>query len=316
MAMVGQDISKAIELLHSGKLVAIPTETVYGLAGNALDKSAVLSIFEAKKRPSFDPLIIHSTQEKIFNWVKDIPEKAQILAKTFWPGSLTLVLPKADTIPFEVSSGLDTVGVRVPQHALALELLAQIDFPLAAPSANPFGYISPTTAQHVQDQLGDAIPYILDGGPCSVGIESTIVGFEDHQPVVYRLGGISIEAIEAVIGPIKVKTNASSDPRSPGMLKSHYAPRKPLHLSKNIQEETDSPDTAYLLFSEPLPNIPLQRQYFLSDKGDHFVAAARLYAQLRSIDQSPYKAIIAQLLPEQGLGRAINDRLVRASVRE
>lgn len=314
--MVSQDIREAIRILSEGGLVAIPTETVYGLAGNALDVSAVLSIFEAKRRPSFDPLIIHSTQDKIFSWVKEVPEQAQQLAQACWPGPLTLVLPKADSIPFEVTSGLDTVGIRVPDHALTLALLAEIDFPLAAPSANPFGYISPTTAQHVQDQLGDAIPMILDGGPCEVGIESTIVGFEDGKPCIYRLGGISVEAIEAVLGTVQVKVNMASNPRAPGQLKSHYAPKKPLLLKEQILTEEDNPETAYLLFSEAIPGIPEERQFFLSDKGDFFVAAARLYAQLRALDQSQYRRIIAQLLPESGLGRAINDRIQRAAVRD
>jgi L-threonylcarbamoyladenylate synthase len=316
MAVVSQDIREAIRILSEGGLVAIPTETVYGLAGNALDVSAVLSIFEAKRRPSFDPLIIHSTQEKIFSWVKEVPEQAQQLAQACWPGPLTLVLPKADSIPFEVTSGLDTVGIRVPDHALTLALLAEIDFPLAAPSANPFGYISPTTAQHVQDQLGDAIPMILDGGPCEVGIESTIVGFEDGKPCIYRLGGISVEAIEAVIGTVQVKVNMASNPRAPGQLKSHYAPKKPLLLKEQIVLSEDDEDTAYLLFSEPIVGIPEDKQFFLSDKGDFFVAAARLYAQLRALDQSQYRRIIAQLLPESGLGRAINDRIQRAAVRD
>lgn len=316
MAVLSQNIKEAIRILSEGGLVAIPTETVYGLAGNALDVSAVLSIFEAKRRPSFDPLIIHSTQDKIFSWVKDVPEKAQRLAEACWSGPLTLVLPKADCIPFEVTSGLETVGVRVPDHPLTLALLQEIDFPLAAPSANPFGYISPTTAQHVQDQLGDAIPMILDGGSCEVGIESTIVGFESGEPCIYRLGGISVEAIEAIIGPVQVKVNMASNPRAPGQLKSHYAPQKPLLLKEQIDIEEDNPDTAYLLFSEPVSGVPEGRQFFLSDKGDLFVAAARLYAQLRALDQSQYKRIIAQLLPESGLGRAINDRLQRAAVRD
>jgi L-threonylcarbamoyladenylate synthase len=314
MAIINKDISSAIHILREGGLVAIPTETVYGLAGNAQDVSAVLSIFEAKKRPSFDPLIIHSTREKIFQWVKDIPDAAYQLADAFWPGPLTLVLPKTACIPFEVTSGLDTVGIRVPRHPLTLELLECIDFPLAAPSANPFGYISPTTAQHVQDQLGDAIPMILDGGACQIGIESTIIGFEGSQPCLYRLGGIAIESIEAVIGRVELKVNMASDPRAPGQLKSHYAPRKPLLIRKEIRLEEDHPETAYLLFSSIIPGIPPERQFLLSEKGDLFVAAARVYAQLRALDQSPYQRIIACLLPEHGLGPAINDRLLRASV--
>lgn len=316
MAIISKDIRAAEEVLVNGGLVAIPTETVYGLAGNALDVSAVLSIFEAKKRPSFDPLIVHSTKDKIFNWVKNVPAAAQKLADNFWPGSLTLVLPKSDKIPFEVTSGLDTVGVRVPRHPMALELLDRLPFPLAAPSANPFGYISPTKAQHVADQLGDAIPFILDGGPCEVGIESTIVGFENGQPVVYRLGGIAVEDIEKITGPVNVKINSASDPRSPGMLKSHYAPKAPLLIKEHIDPADDTSETAYLLLDKKIRGIDSKRQFLLSSKGDLFVAAARLYAQLRAIDREGWSPIVTSLLPEEGLGRAINDRLRRAAFRE
>lgn len=314
MTKMGADIPTAAKALSEGGIVAIPTETVYGLAGNALDKSAVLRIFEAKKRPSFDPLIIHSTKEKIFQWVKDVPPVANSLAEHFWPGPLTLVLPRSEDIPFEVTSGLDTVGVRVPRHPLTLALLQQLPFPLAAPSANPFGYISPTTAQHVMDQLGEEVDYILDGGACEVGIESTIVGFENGLPVIYRLGGIPVEAIEQIAGKVQVKVSSSSDPRAPGMLKSHYAPQTPLELS-DLQVIQDSPNTGYLLFSEPLKGVPAERQYFLSDKGDIYVAAARLYAMLRALDNKGFSRIVAQLLPELGLGMAINDRLRRAAAR-
>jgi len=315
MALIGRDIQVAKTYLTEGKLVAIPTETVYGLAANALNKEAVLDIFSAKKRPSFDPLIIHSTKDKIFRWVTAVPEKARQLADTFWPGSLTLVLPKSEEVPFEVTSGLDTVGIRVPKHDLTQDLLAQLDFPLAAPSANPFGYISPTTAQHVNDQLGEEVDYILDGGACDIGIESTIVGFESGEPVIYRLGGLTVEAIESVVGRVNIRVNQASDPRAPGMLKAHYAPGKPLILADDLSMVKDDPDAACLLFGVS-PDIPADRCFNMSDRGDYYEAAARLYALLRELDHSPYKKIYARLLPEEGLGLAINDRLRRAAAQE
>ncbi|MFZ4635519.1 MAG: L-threonylcarbamoyladenylate synthase, partial [Saprospiraceae bacterium] len=187
---IGSDLSRAVHLLNDGYLVGIPTETVYGLAGNALNPAAVASIFEAKNRPSFDPLIVHiSDATELTRYALTLPEAARRLASLFWPGPLTLLLPRRAVIPDLVTSGLDRVALRVPAHEMALQLLQALDFPLAAPSANPFGYVSPTTAQHVVDQLGGRIPYVLDGGACAVGLESTIVGFEADGVVVYRLGG-------------------------------------------------------------------------------------------------------------------------------
>ncbi|MES2733756.1 MAG: L-threonylcarbamoyladenylate synthase, partial [Bacteroidota bacterium] len=187
-ARIGTNISHAIDLLQQGEVVAIPTETVYGLAGNALNTKAVARIFSVKNRPTFDPLIIHTNSlEKVLQFVDEMPAQAKTLAQACWPGPLTLLLPRKDSIPDLVTSGLDTVAVRIPNHSLTLSLLEALEFPLAAPSANPFGYISPTTAEHVYNQLGKKIPYILDGGPCLVGIESTIVGFEDGEPTIYRL---------------------------------------------------------------------------------------------------------------------------------
>nr|WP_310590383.1 L-threonylcarbamoyladenylate synthase [Dyadobacter sp. NIV53] len=228
MAIIDNDVQLAKQFLLKGQLVAIPTETVYGLAGNALDEKSVLSIFEVKNRPSFDPLIIHTDSlDKLKNYVTDLPASARNLAIAFWPGPLTLLLPKKSIIPDLVTSGLDHVAVRIPNHPLTLELLRQLEFPLAAPSANPFGYISPTKSEHVNAQLGEKIPYILDGGECGVGIESTIVGFVNDIPTVYRLGGLAIDEIENIVGKVNVLPHSSSNPQAPGMLKSHYAPRKP-----------------------------------------------------------------------------------------
>ena len=235
MAEIGKDINKAKELLEAGKLVAIPTETVYGLAANALNAEAVTGIFTAKNRPFFDPLIVHvASLDQANRYIKSIPAPLRQLAESYWPGPLTLLVERGESIPDLVTSGLSTVGIRCPSHPLTRELLELTNFPLAAPSANPFGYVSPTTPAHVADQLGDRIPYILDGGPCTVGIESTIVGIEQGKCAVYRMGGLDVEAIEEVVGKIELKTS-SSNPKAPGQLQSHYAPRKKV-ITGNIEE--------------------------------------------------------------------------------
>ncbi|MEI7585439.1 L-threonylcarbamoyladenylate synthase [Runella sp.] len=319
MAIIGTDISYVKQLLQAGQVVGIPTETVYGLAGNAFDEDAVLKIFTVKNRPQFDPLIVHTdTLSKLTSFIADFPEKAQKLAKAFWPGPLTLLLPKSDEISDLVTSGLSTVAVRIPNHSLTLELLSTLDFPLAAPSANPFGYISPTSAQHVEKQLGKKIPYILDGGESQVGIESTIVGFEGDEAVVYRLGGTSVEALEKIIGTVKLVAHSSSNPKAPGMLKSHYSPRKPLfitdfeQLSKNYSKEK----IGYLSFQIAIENVSLENQRILSLTGSYSEAAKHLFSYMRQLDSLPIDVIYAELLPEKDLGRAINDRIRRAAVRE
>lgn len=317
MAEIGKDIHKAAELLKRGKLVAIPTETVYGLAANAFNSEAVLNVFEAKARPHFDPLIVHSSSAE---WVKqhvaETSPMAQILMDEFWPGPLTLVLPKKEIVPDVVTSGLDNVAVRVPSHPMTQDLLRMLDFPLAAPSANPFGYVSPTTAQHVQDQLGDKIDYILDGGPTTVGLESTIIGFEEGKPVVFRLGGLSIDVIEDVVGKVELSLNQSSDPKAPGMLKSHYAPGKPLYFGNPGEMITDfeGKRIGFLGFMTRLEFLPPQQQLILSPHGDLHEAAVNLFAFMREFEKLPVDLILAERLPDIGLGRAINDRLRRASV--
>lgn len=318
MAIISKDISLAKDFLNKGQLIAIPTETVYGLAGNALDEKSVLSIFEVKNRPSFDPLIVHTdSMEKIAKLVDHIPAVAFALAKEFWPGPLTILLPKKPSIPDLVTSGLDTVAVRIPNHPLTLELLSQLDFPLAAPSANPFGYISPTSAQHVDQQLGQKIPYILDGGECGVGIESTIIGFPDDVPTIYRLGGLAIEAIEKVAGKVALMPHSSSNPQAPGMLKSHYAPKKPFFLSARENFPTDTDRTyGYLLFNQYINGIDKKNQRILSPTGDIKEAAHHLFSYLRDLDAQPFTQIWAEYVPDIDLGRAINDRLKRAAAVE
>jgi len=320
MAEIGKDIIHAKSLLEAGKLVGIPTETVYGLAGNALNPDAVASIFETKKRPSFDPLIIHSdSMEKIKRWVLKIPEKLKILADEFWPGPLTLLLPRESIVPDLVTSGLDRVAVRIPSHPLTLELLKSLEFPLAAPSANPFGYISPTRPEHVQKQLGDQIPYILDGGACKVGLESTIVGIEDDQIFIYRLGGLDVREIEALVGLVQIKTYSSSNPAAPGLLESHYAPSKPFilgDLDQLIQEHKhDKKRMGILSLQRIFSNMPIESQMMLSEKGDLKEAAQNLFAAMRALDELDLDLILAERMPDQGLGKAINDRLNRAAAK-
>jgi L-threonylcarbamoyladenylate synthase len=318
MAEVGVDIERAAAFLRQGQLVAIPTETVYGLAGNALDVKAVSSIFETKNRPSFDPLILHvASLEQVSPFVSEFPEKLKRLAEAFWPGPLTVLLPRKASVPDLVTSGLDRVAVRVPNHPLTLALLAQLDFPLAAPSANPFGYISPTQAGHVDAQLGTQIPYILDGGACDVGLESTIVGMEEEQVVIYRLGGLDLSKIEAVVGQVTVQAHSSSNPSAPGQLASHYAPRKPFVLG-NLQELVpqliqQGKEVGILSFSTHFPAVSADRQVVLSATQNLQEAAQRLFMGMRLLDESAADLILAEFVPEIGLGRAINDRLKRAA---
>ncbi|AEI50101.1 L-threonylcarbamoyladenylate synthase [Runella slithyformis] len=318
MAIIGTDILTVKKLLEAGEVAGIPTETVYGLAGNAFDDDAVLKIFSVKNRPQFDPLIVHTHSiSAVSAFVRSFPKKARQLADAFWPGPLTLLLPKSDAVSDLVTSGLDTVAVRIPSHPLTLALLSSLDFPLAAPSANPFGYISPTSALHVDQQLGSKIPYILNGGESQVGIESTIVGFEGEETIVYRLGGTSIEAIEGIIGPVAQVVHSTSNPKAPGMLKSHYAPRKPLFI--NQLSETlkcyPSDKIGSLTFENVLPELPVDHQRILSPAANYAEAAKRLFAYMRQLDTLPIDVIHAELLPEKDLGRAINDRIRRAAVR-
>jgi len=313
MAEIGKDIKKARQLLESGELVAIPTETVYGLAGNALEKASVVKIFEAKNRPEFDPLIVHvPSLEKASRYADKIPDKAFLLAEKFWPGPLTIVLRKKPVIPDIVTSGLDSVGLRCPDHALTQALLSELSFPIAAPSANPFGYVSPTTPEHVNEQLGNKIHYILDGGSCSVGIESTIVGFENDSPIVYRMGGLTIEKIESIVGRVEVQLHSSSNPKAPGQLKSHYSPSRKVIIG-NVEEllqKYPGHNSGVLSFQRDFKS---PNQIILSESGSLEEAAQNLFTALRKLDKVDVEVILAELVPDHGLGRAINDRLRRAA---
>lgn len=316
MAEIGKDISKAKDFLEKEQLVAIPTETVYGLAANALNPIAVAKIFEAKERPTFDPLIVHThSLNEVSKFVTNIHPSLLKLAQTFWPGPLTLLLPKRDIIPNLVTSGLDRVGVRIPNHTLTLELLKQLNFPLAAPSANPFGYISPTTAEHVDRQLGTKIPYILDGGACEVGLESTIVGEENGEIIVYRLGGLSIDDIALVVGKVSVQLNQSSNPKAPGQLKSHYAPKKSVYIGDviELQNTYANKKIGAIVFGDDIKLNETITVKKLSSSKNYQEAAVNLFSFLRELDEADVDVIIADLLPEQGLGLAINDRLRRAA---
>jgi L-threonylcarbamoyladenylate synthase len=316
VAEIGKNIDLVADLLLKGGLVGIPTETVYGLAANALNEKAVLSIFEAKQRPFFDPLIIHvSSLETAKNYAHFTDKRLELLAKTFWPGPLTLLLLKKELVPALVTSGLEQVAVRVPNHPLTLELLKKIEIPLAAPSANPFGYVSPTQPKHVNDQLGAKVDYILDGGSCAVGIESTIVGIEDDKLCVFRLGGLAIEEIEKVAGEVELRINNSSNPKAPGQLKNHYAPKKPLFVGdlKKLYHKHLPQKKVFICFGEISPDLKNEEVFNLSKTKNTSEAAVNLFKFLRLADESSAEIVLCELLPDTGLGQAINDRLRRAA---
>lgn len=317
MIKISTALEEARQILEREELVAIPTETVYGLAGNIFSETAIKKIFETKKRPFFNPLIVHiDSIEKLDQIASDIPEKAALLASTFWPGSLTLVLKKNPTIPDTITAGKNTVAVRIPNHPLTLALLQSLDFPLAAPSANPFGSISPTTAFHVADYFPTAVEMVLDGGPCANGIESTIIGFEEDTPILYRLGAISKEEIEAVIGPIKMGNKNDHAPAAPGMLSRHYAPVTKIIVSSNIErsiQEYDNSKIGVITFNSRVESKKISAIEILSHKGDLKEATANLYAAMHRLDKLDLDIIITAYFPQNQLGSSINDRLLRAT---
>ena len=314
---VGVDVVRAARLLREGKLVSFATETVYGLGANALDVNAVARVFAVKSRPHFDPLIVHIAER---SWLPRLvtawSETAERLAARFWPGPLTLVLPKTELVPDLVTAGLPSVAVRMPSHPIALELLRLADVPVAAPSANLFGQLSPTCAEHVADRLGDQIDYLLDGGPCSVGVESTVLLLESSRAVLLRPGGVALEEIEACIGsvalPSRVTTSDQEAAPSPGMLPQHYAPRTPLEIVENL-DALVSPNRCGLLTLQAHPAASrFAAVEVLSVSGDLTEAAANFFAALRRLDAAGTEQIVAVLFPNRGLGRALNDRLTRA----
>lgn len=306
-----QGIANAAALLRQGKLVAIPTETVYGLGADATNDDAVAAIFAAKGRPQFNPLIVHGASFAAVEKYVEFSQTARNLAEKFWPGALTLVLPKKTNCPLSllVSAGLDTVAVRVPAAPVAKAILEKSGVPIAAPSANLSGSISPTTAEHVQTSLGDGVDLIIDAGPCDLGLESTIVGFIGNTPVLLRPGALSTKALEDELGhSLGRHTEAETQPLSPGQLKSHYAPRAQLRLNAHDVQNGEAllgfgPD----IFSTSGPTINL------SEKGDVQQAAARLFSALHELDRSGVNTIAVMPIPDHGLGEAINDRLKRAA---
>lgn len=371
MALIGQSVEAAASHLRQGQPVAVPTETVYGLAANALDAEALLRVFEVKERPLRDPLIVHlASVDQLERYAKEVPEPAYKLLDAFSPGPLTLILPKSSLLPDLLSAGLPTAGFRIPAHPLTLELLRMLDLPLAAPSANLFGRISPTTASHVADQLGTRIPYILDGGPCRVGIESTILDLSGSRPVLLREGGIPADRIMATLGlqSLHRQTTAGglqgppsasglgqpsgsglhppsgsglgppigqddSALKAPGTLLHHYAPVVPLlcyqgdpylinllgnlnHHGSDLFPVTPRNKVGFLRYRYPVPvadhrDSPCE---ILSPAGDQTEAARQLYGAMRRLEKL-CDLILAELLPAQGLGAAVNDRLLRASAR-
>ncbi|WP_438989852.1 L-threonylcarbamoyladenylate synthase [Polaribacter sp.] len=316
MSIISKDIQKAVQLLTNEQLVAIPTETVYGLAGNIFSEKAINSIFSTKKRPFFNPLIVHiPSVEFLENVVTHIPKKAKLLADAFWPGSMTLVLKKNRKIPDLITAGKDTVAVRVPNHPVTLSLLRQLAFPLAAPSANPFGSISPTKPSHVENYFKNDIQMVLDGGSCKNGIESTIIGFENEEPIIYRLGALPLEDIEAVVGKIAIKNKKEQNPEAPGMLARHYAPKTKTFLVNDVLSELKkhpNKKIGVLVFKDSINNDSVT-EIILSEKGVMQEAASNLYNSLHLLDTYHLDVIIAERFPENGLGTSINDRLQRAT---
>lgn len=317
------NIVRLAQALLEGRLVAVPTETVYGLAGHALDTAACARIFEAKGRPAHDPLIVHVSDLAMLDQVAERQPEVESLVAAFWPGPLTLILRRKPIVPDLVTSGLNTVAVRISAHPSMQRLIARAGCPLAAPSANPFGYISPTTSEHVVAQLGDRIDFILEGGPCPIGLESTILDLvTDSQPRILRPGAVTEEQIAEVLGTEVSGFAPSGEEKTdqvvlaPGLLDRHYSPSTPLQLRAGPfeQGELDNlpPDVAALCIRKPASRI--DRVFWLSEDGNEEVVARRLFSVLRELDQGGFAAIQAEPAPSNdGLGRAINDRLRRAA---
>jgi L-threonylcarbamoyladenylate synthase len=313
-----ENISFLSEKLLGGELVAVPTETVYGLAANAFDEAACAEIFRAKDRPFFDPLIVHVAADYDLGTIAEVNSLVARLGSFFWPGPLTLVLRKKPVIPDLVTAGLDSVAVRIPRHPVLQRLLHACRVPLAAPSANPFSYVSPTTARHVEEGLGGRVEHILDGGPCEVGVESTILDIRNPvKPAVLRPGGIPREAISRVLGVEVGVSAASGGEMMPGQLKKHYSPRcsSQLHDGLGDAQPLAHPEEAYLFYQRPTsPEVAAAANVFwLTQSGEDSEAARRLFQVLREIDARDFVRLHAELAPPRGLGQAINDRLRRAA---
>lgn len=317
MTEISSDIEKARLILEANELVAIPTETVYGLAANAFNEEAVKKIFKLKKRPTFNPLIVHIKSVEYLNEIaQNIPGLAWKLAEKFWPGPLTLLLEKKNKIPEIVTAGNTTVAIRMPNHKLTLELLSQLPFPVAAPSANPFMSISPTKPEHVKTYFDGKLKFILDGGICREGIESTIIGFSDGKAVLYRQGSCGISDIEKITGKLISPKKTAKIIEAPGMLKRHYAPKTRFVLATNYLKEIqkyEDKKVGLMLFSPVNETSQTITYRFLSEKDSLKEAAANLYSTLIDLDAMKLDIIIAGYVPNKGIGKSINDRLERAA---
>ena len=309
-------VSEAARLLKEGEVVAIPTETVYGLAGNAFEPKALAKIFAAKERPTFDPLIVHIADiAQLTDIAKDIPDSAYKLAEAYWPGPMTIILPKKDCIPDLCTSALPSVAVRFPSHPIAQAIIKESGLPLAAPSANLFKHVSPTTAEHVAAQLADRIAGIVDGGPCSVGVESSIISLVG-EPTVMRPGAITPEMFKAVLGEVKIKESTSKPGQpmlAPGQCDTHYRPQVPLYYGEVPAGYTLPEHTVRIAFGPQAGPIPATVN--LSATGDMVEATSKLYAFMHDLDKSEYDLILVDPIPNTGVGMALNDRLKRASIK-
>lgn len=319
LAQIIKDVSLAKAALDTNKLVAIPTETVYGLAANGTSAVALKKIFEAKGRPINNPLILHFKDvEDIRPFVTELTNEVSILASHFWPGPLTLLLPKSGKVPEIVTAGSNRVAVRIPNHPVALQLLKILDYPLAAPSANPSGYISPTLPEHVEKQLGEKISLILDGGPCQSGIESTILGWENGLPIIYRKGVITAEQIGAVLGKIPQFKGKTEVLEAPGMSSSHYAPNTRTlvtHELEKVIEKHIHKKIGLITFNKQT-GFKLEKEIVLSPESSLEEMAQKLYASMHELDELGLDLIIIEKAPAEGIGKAINDRLQRSSFEE
>ncbi len=304
-------IHLACELLRKGEIVAFPTETVYGLGADALNGYAVAKVFEIKKRPRFDPIIVHvSDMEWVKKIVKEVPFEAKRIMEKFWPGPLTIVLEKNEKIPDIVTAGLKTVAIRMPSHPVAKNLISSFGRPIAAPSANPFGYISPTKASHVAKILKDKVPLIIDGGDSFFGLESTVISVNGDKILIYRFGAVTAEELSQ-FGEIVPVFDKMRRPLSPGQLPYHYAPHKPLKIIES-PEEIENPSSSFLAFTEPRHPVNAKYVLVLTKSGDLREAASNFFSHLIELDREDVDIIYAQKVPEVGLGRAIMERLRKA----
>jgi len=313
--IITKSVKKAAFYLNKGEVVAMPTETVYGLAASIYNENALKKIFVIKERPYFNPLIVHiDSLQSLSKIAVNVPEVAYRLADKFWPGPLTMIFEKNKAISNYITGGKNTIAVRMPNHPLALELIKTVDVPLAAPSANPFGSISPTSAKHVEKYFKSTLEVILDGDSCVKGIESTIIGFKNNEVLVYRLGSLSLEMIESVVGRINVRKYNQKNPIAPGMLDKHYAPKTPMILCDNPIKTASNligKNIGIIVFDKKSLCTDYQIEV-LSPNGDLDEAAKNLYSAMHELDDKGFDLLIAQKFPNVGLGRAINDRLIRA----